>query len=40
MKELRGGTERVLDYRIAGEKNWEGTYRGILGFGNSGRDLV
>jgi hypothetical protein len=40
MKELREGTEGILDYSTVREKHWEGTYKGILGLGNSGRDLV
>lgn len=40
MKELREGTESILDYSIVRERHWEGTFKGILGLGNSGRDLV
>lgn len=39
MKELREGTESILDYSTDREKNWEDTTIGILGFGNSGRTL-
>ena len=36
MKELREGTESILDYSTDREKNCEDTSIGILGFGNSG----